>query len=173
MRSQFDSLIDRVLSHEGGFTLDPRDPGNWTGGKRNVGILKGTKFGVAANSYPNLDIKNLTRAQAIEIYRRDYWQKVQGDKLPAAFAYQALDAAVNHGWSRSIKWLQEAAGVKADGVIGPVTLAAVNKTHPSDLVLLFNAIRLEFYTNLPTWATYGKGWTRRVAQNLRDAAKDN
>jgi lysozyme family protein len=157
----FDSLIDRVLSHEGGYVNDPRDPGGET------------KFGIAKRSYPLLDIKNLTRSQAVEIYRRDFWQRVNGDSLPPFVAFQVLDAAVNHGIGNAVRWLQRAVGVADDGVIGPITMAAVKRMDAADLVLQFNAERLEFYTKLSTWDAFGRGWARRLAGNLRYAAADN
>ena len=157
----FLDLIDRVLSHEGGYVNDPRDPGGET------------KWGISKRSYPQLNIKGLTRDDAKAIYERDFWQRVQGDKLPRPFAFQALDAAVNHGIGNAVRWMQRAAGVADDGHIGPATLAAVARAEPADLVLNFNAERLEFYARLQTFDTFGRGWTRRVAGNLRYAAQDN
>jgi lysozyme family protein len=157
----FDAFIDRVLSHEGGYVNDPRDPGGET------------KFGIAKRSYPAVDIRNLTRADAIAIYERDFWRRVQGDKLPRAFAFQALDAAVNHGIGNAVRWMQRAAGAADDGVIGPLTLAAVNRANPADLVLRFNAERLRFYAKLSTFDAFGRGWVNRVAGNLDYAAGDN
>lgn len=154
-------LVDRVLSHEGGYVNDPNDPGGET------------KWGISKRSYPHLNIKDLTRQDAIAIYQRDFWQRVQGDKLPVPFVFQALDAAVNHGIGNAVRWIQRAAGVADDGVIGPVTLAAVARQEPADLVLNFNAERLEFYAKLQTFDHFGRGWTRRVAKNLRYAAQDN
>jgi lysozyme family protein len=159
--STFDDFIGRVLSHEGGYVNDTRDPGGET------------KFGIAKRSYPSVDIANLTRAAAVEIYRRDFWGRVQGDQLPRSFAFQALDAAVNHGIGNAVRWMQRAAGVADDGVIGPMTLAAVGRANPADLVLLFNAQRLRFYASLTTFDTFGRGWIRRVADNLAHAAEDN
>lgn len=159
--SLFLDLVDRVLSHEGGYVNDPNDPGGET------------KWGISKRSYPHLNIKGLTRQDAIAIYQRDFWQRVQGDKLPVPFVFQALDAAVNHGIGNAVRWMQRAAGVADDGVIGPVTLAAVARQEPADLVLNFNAERLEFYAKLQTFDHFGRGWTRRVAQNLRFAAQDN
>jgi len=159
--SKFLDFIDRVLSHEGGYVNNPNVPGGET------------KFGIAKRSYPAVDIRNLTREGAIAIYERDFWQRVQGDKLPRQFAFQALDAAVNHGIGNAVRWMQRAAGVADDGVIGPMTLAAVARSEPADLVLAFNAERLEFYAKLQTFDTFGRGWTRRVAGNLRYAAQDN
>src|SRR5690606_31556608 len=84
-------------------------------------------WGISKRSYPALDIKRLTRAQAVEIYRRDFWLAQQCDKLPPAIAFQLLDAGVNHGRGNAIRWLQAAVGVTQDGAIGPVTLAAVRR----------------------------------------------
>ena len=157
----FDQLIDRVLSHEGGYVSDARDPGGET------------QWGISKRSYPGVDIRSLTRDGAISIYRRDFWNAVHGDKLPRAFVFQALDAAVNHGIGNAVRWMQRAAGVADDGLIGPITLAAVARADVADLVLLFTAERLEFYGKLKTFDTFGRGWTRRVASNLRFAARDN
>ena len=157
----FDYFIERVLTHEGGYVNDPRDPG------------QETRWGISKRAYPQVDIRNLTRAQAVDIYRRDFWQRVRGDELPREFAFQALDAAVNHGIGNAVRWMQRAAGVADDGVIGPVTLAAVQRAQPADLVLRFNAERLRFYAKLTTFATFGRGWVNRVAGNLDHAAADN
>ena len=159
--SLFDEFIERVLTHEGGYVNHPEDPGGET------------KFGIAKRSYPEVDIKNLTRDEAKAIYRRDFWDRAQGDKLPRQFAFQALDAAVNHGIGNAVRWMQRAVGAADDGVIGPVTLGRVQRFDPADLVLLFNAERLEFYTKLEKFEAFGRGWTRRVAGNLRHAAGDN
>ena len=157
----FDYFIERVLVHEGGYVNDPRDPG------------QETRWGISKRAYPHLDIRNLTRAQAVDIYRRDFWQRVRGDELPREFAFQALDAAVNHGIGNAVRWMQRAAGVADDGVIGPVTLAAVQRAQAADLVLRFNAERLRFYAKLTTFSTFGRGWVNRVAGNLDHAAADN
>jgi lysozyme family protein len=157
----FDTFIERVLSHEGGYVNDLADPGGET------------QWGISKRSYPLVDIKRLTRVAAIEIYRRDFWQRVRGDSLPQAFAFQALDAAVNHGIETTVRWMQRAAQVADDGVIGPLTLGALGRANVADLVLLFNAERLVFYTRLSTFDRFGRGWIRRVASDLRFAAEDN
>lgn len=171
--SQFDDFMQRLLPSEGGYSDRRDDPGNWTGGQIGVGVLKGTKYGIAANTYPNLNIKALTWEQAKAIYRTDFWDKVRGDALPGAVAYSALDGAINSGPMRSIMWLQYAAGVADDGKWGPVTIAAVNKTDPNDLVLRYNAARLDFMTRLKNWPAASRGWARRIAHNLSFAAEDN
>lgn len=171
--SSFPTFIDRLLSHEGGYSRDPSDPGNWTGGRVGAGQLKGTKFGIAANSYPHLDIANLTRAQAVEIYRRDFWLRAKCDQLPPAVAFQLLDGAVNSGPGQAVRWLQRAVGVADDGLIGPITIAAIRQADHNDMVLRFNAQRIDFMTRLRNWPNHGAGWMRRIAANLEYAATDN
>jgi lysozyme family protein len=173
MSDLFSIFIDRLLSHEGGYTNDRSDPGNWTGGKVGMGQLKGTKFGIAANTYPSLDIANLTRGQAIAIYQRDFWERAQCQKLPGAVAFQLLDGAVNSGIGQASRWLQRAAGAADDGMIGPASLKSIRATDPNDLIFRFNADRIEFMTRLKNWGVHGAGWMRRIAINLRFAAQDN
>lgn len=171
--NNFNKAFDRVIGHEGGFTDDPKDRGNWTSGTCGVGECKGTKYGLAAMTYPTLDIRNLTLDQARAIYKRDWWDKLGMDKYPPALAYQMFDASINHGSGRAIHFVQKAVGTKADGIIGSKTLAAIDAIDKNDLLLLFLAERLQYFTEVKTWKTYCTGWTRRVVQNLRYAAEDN
>jgi lysozyme family protein len=173
MANLFEIAMQRLLPIEGGYSNDPNDPGNWTGGRKGVGVLKGTKYGIAANTYPSLDIANLTWDQAKAIYRHDFWDQVHADLLPNAVAYSALDGAINSGIMRSTMWLQAAAGVADDGRWGPVTQKAVLAADPNDLVIRYNAARLLFMTNLSTWPTYGRGWARRIVACLNYGAADN
>lgn len=169
----FDKAFDRLIGHEGGYSTDRKDPGNWTGGKVGLGTLKGTKYGIAANTYPSLDIKNLTLAQAKEIYKKDWWDKLGANGLHSAIVFQLWDFAINAGKKRAIMELQQSVGVTADGLIGPKTIAAVNAHDLNDVLLTLTAERLTFYTALSTFSTYGKGWVNRVASNLKFAAQDN
>lgn len=162
----FDTAFDLLIGHEQGFTDDRADPGNWTGGKVGAGVLKGTKYGIAANTYPDLDIRQLTLAQAKAIYRRDWWDRLKLDQLPAAVRFDLFDAAVNSGRVQAAKLLQRAAGVADDGKIGPATIAAANAMDPEQLDARLSGYRLLFLADLQTWPHFGKGWVRRVATNL-------
>ena len=157
---RFARAIERVLEHEGGDADDPRDPG----GK--------TRWGISQRAYPFLDLSSLTREGAIALYRRDAWTPIRGDALPEAVAFQVLDAAVNHGVLRAVGWLQQTLNVRVDGVVGPLTRAAASDADPVALILAYNAARLDFYVRLRTFPTFGRGWTRRIAANLRFAAQD-
>ena len=167
-----DVWLERIFQHEGGLSMTSTDPGNWTGGVVGNGLLKGTKYGIAANTYPDLQIRNLTREQAAEIYVRDYLAPLKADKMPAGLVFSLLDFAVNSGPLRAIKRLQGELGVQADGHVGPVTLAAINARSESDLVMLLTASRLEFMAGLRNFDVSGKGWVLRLARNLRYAAED-
>jgi lysozyme family protein len=161
------TCVDLVLRHEGGFTKNPKDPGNWTGGAVGAGELKGTKYGIAASTHPDLDIENLTLEQAEAIYEQDYWPKVAGDQLPLPIAMAVLDAAVMSGTGglhhkRAIAWLQEAIDVIDDGQLGPATIAAANHCDLRAAVIGICNRRLAFLQSLDTWDEFGGGWGSRV-----------
>lgn len=164
MSAAFDCAIAVVLAYEGGYTDDPGDPGNWTGGAVGVGTLEGTNYGISAAAYPTLDIPNLTEAAAEGIYQRDYWVPIQGDQMPLALALVTLDGAVNSGVSQSAKWLQIVLGVTVDGDIGPETLGAVS-AWPGALATLCSETLAERLCSLAQdadFSTFGLGWSRRV-----------
>lgn len=162
-KGNFDQCMKHVFQHEGGYSSDRNDPGNWTGGVVGKGQLKGTKYGIAANSYPSLDIKNLTQAQAKAIYRKDYWNKLSCDDLPDGLDYTVFDSGINNGVNRAGKFLQSLVpGVRLDGVVGEATLKRVCDIPPETAILRFNDARLAFHKKLKTWKLYGKGWERRI-----------
>lgn len=165
--------IQRITLVEGGYSDDPSDPGNWTGGKVGVGELKGTNYGIAANTYGQLDIKGLTLDQAAEIYVRDFLAPLQAELLPPGLVYQLLDFAVNSGAVRAVKGLQRELRIVDDGVIGPATVAAVAARSPSDLIQLLLANRIDYLTELKNWPHAGRGWMKRQARNLRYGAEDS
>ena len=160
----FDVAFERLIGHEGGYVNHPDDPG----GETNWGVTLRTarEAGYMGN------MRDLTREQAREIYRTAYWQRARCDEFDGAIAFQVFDAAVNHGIGNSIRFLQRAARVADDGVMGPVTMTAVQAMTVTDVLARFNAARLNFYTKLSTWPSFGKGWTRRVAGNLNYGAED-
>jgi lysozyme family protein len=151
----FDKCFEKLISHEGGYVNNAKDPGGET------------KFGISKRSYPQLDIKALTLADAKDIYRRDFWDRAQCDRLPPSIAFDVFDCAVNSGIGQSIRFLQRAVGVADDGSVGPLTIAAVGRLEPEAVQARFNGHRLDFMTRLSTWDTFGRGWARRIAENLK------
>lgn len=158
----FDEAFDRLLGHEGDFVDHKDDPGHAT----RWGV---TERVARANGYTG-SMRELPQSFARQVYRKSYWDRVRADELPPALAFQVFDAAVNHGAAQAVKLLQRAVGVADDGLIGPVTLLAANTADVPAAVMRFNALRLRLYASLPTWGSFGRGWVRRVAENLRLAA---
>ena len=153
----FDVAFEKLIGHEGGYVNDARDP---------VGE---TKYGISKRAYPDEDIAGMTLDRAREIYRADYWDAVQAEYLPDAVRFDLFDAAVNSGVRQAVKWLQLAAKAEPDGTVGPKTLLAVRMADPQLLAKRFNGARLRFMADLKTWPTFGRGWARRIADNLLEA----
>lgn len=166
--SVFDTIFERLMLHEGGYVNHPNDPG----GETMWGV---TKRVAQAHGYYG-PMRQLPKETANRITEQSYYKAIKGDQLDRLIAWQLTDAAYNHGNRQAVKFLQQAIGFtgkSVDGLIGPSTLGAVAKMDKNDIVLLFNAERIEYYTGLRTWISFGKGWARRVAGNLRYAAADN
>lgn len=151
----FDEAFEKILGHEGGYVDNPRDPGGET------------KFGISKRAYPNVDIKNLSVEGAKMIYKKDYWDALACDSMPVSARLFVFDCAVNCGKVAAIKILQRAVKVKDDGVLGPMTLKALTNSVPMTFVTRFAGCWIDYYTNLSGWPTYGKGWVRRVANDLK------
>lgn len=120
-----------VFKWEGGYVNDPSDPGGET------------NFGISKRAYPNIDIKNLTRQAAQEIYQRDYWDAIKGDTLEPALGAVALDTAINMGVSRAKQFLAQTSDWQH-----------------------FIQLRKDYYTNLvkarPSLGKYINGWMNRI-----------
>lgn len=162
--ADFNLAFNRLIGHEGGYVNDPKDPG----GETNWGI---TIYTARASGYTG-SMRAMTREDAKQIYFKAYWKRYKCDEFAPEFAYQFFDAAVNHGSGNAARMLQRAVGVVDDGVIGEITLAAIERYSVADVGLLFQAERLEFYTKLKHFDRFGRGWINRMAGNLRYFAKD-
>lgn len=148
--------LDRTFGFEGVDSDDPDDPG------------KRTRYGISQRAYPNVNIATLTKEQAAEIYAKDYARPFLD--LHPALGYQMFDFAVNVGVDRAVRKLQLVLGVTVDGKLGPMTRAAIKDVHTVCVELL--AERLEYYTDIQGWQKYGRGWARRVADNMRYLTED-
>lgn len=166
--NRFEICIPRILKHEGGFVDHPSDPG----GATNKGITISTFRRHIKKDGTVADLKKMTTAQAVKVYKAEYWDKVRGDDLPVGVDYAVADFGVNSGPSRGIKHLQRAVGVTEDGVIGPATMAAIKRVAPAVIVQRITDSRMAFLRGLKTWGTFGKGWTRRVQSVEKDALAD-
>lgn len=169
MADRFDACLAEVLKHEGGFSDHPADPG----GATNMGITRKTLARWRQVSpwtdLPKDQVRTLGKAEAGRIYRALYWEPCGADRMPAGLDLTVFDYAVNSGPDRAIRALQAALSVPADGVVGPVTLAAAGRADPRMAVNALCDQRLGFLKTLATFPTFGRGWTRRVA-SVRTAA---
>lgn len=159
---RFKACLDEVLRHEGGYADHPADPG----GATNLGITRKTlaqwRGVVPWWALPKSVVKALERDEAAQIYRSRYWDRVRGDQLPAGLDLAVFDFAVNSGPDRAIRLLQTELGVVADGQIGPLTLAALERRSATELIDTLCERRIAFLKRLPAFPTFGKGWSRRV-----------
>ncbi len=151
----FDEAFDKLIGHEGAYVNNPNDPG----GETNWGISK--------RSYPNINIKDLTREGAKLIYKKDFWDVLDLEGFTNNLRFQIFDFAVNSGIETAIRHLQKVINVADDGHWGPISKAAASLFTENELIMGLNAERLEFMTRLSIWDKFGRGWARRIAQNLR------
>ena len=150
-----DHIVD-VLEHEGGFVDDPDDKGGMT------------KYGISKRSYPDVDIENLTKAEAVQIYYEDYWKPSKADNLHGDIQNTYFDMVVNMGQGNAVKVLQRAINslggskIDVDGVIGPQTISHAHKLNKKRL----QAYRCLYYSNLvlrdPTQKKFYYGWWKRA-----------
>jgi hypothetical protein len=133
--TEWEKAVAFVLRQEGGYIDDPSDAGGRT------------KYGISQRSYPALDIANLTKAEAKEIYWHDYWLAAGCDRLTWPLSFAHFDAAVNCGIGQATHFLER-----------------------SDYNFeRYNELRRSFYRGLNQFGLYGHGWMRRVDE-LEQAA---
>ena len=153
----FDEIIEVVLHHEGGYVNDPQDPGGET------------NFGIAKRSHPDVDIKNLTKDGAKEIYYQDYWVKNRVPQMPEDLKHIYFDMCVNQGRGRAVKILQRAANakgadLKVDGGLGPKTIGSLKNVELERV----RAYRIKYYADLvtrkPDLEKVYFGWFRRALE---------
>ncbi|UKA12920.1 glycoside hydrolase family 108 protein [Photobacterium damselae] len=158
--SSFIDAVYFVLVKEGafngraGYVNDPTDRGGET------------KYGISKRSFPNLDIAGLTLVKAVSIYHRNYWRAVRANLFSDRLAFVLFDAAVQHGHITAIKFLQELAGVKQDGIVGHKTAKAAGNINDPFLATALIIRRGRFYSRIvlrrPNQARYIKGWFNRL-----------
>jgi lysozyme family protein len=153
--SKFEDAIEFVLANEGGLVNDPHDPGGLT------------NFGISQSRYPNINIRDLTREQAMDIYMQDYWHYdgINSQRV----ATKLLDAVVNMGPVQAVRLLQLSLGaievgpVVADGIAGSATVEAINAADPDRLVDEYKARLVKFYCELDK-PQFLLGWLRRAVK---------
>ncbi len=160
MNDNWEMAFAAVLKHEGGYVNHPKDPG----GRTNLGVTQRAWEEYVDRDVTEAEMRALTPEIVKPFYKTKYWDKIRGDELPSGVDYAAYDLAVNSGVGRAAKYLQQIAGVPADGIIGPKSMEAILSCNPEETVDALCDMRLDFLQRLPTWDTFGKGWGRRVEE---------
>lgn len=172
-KESYKGSLQLVLAHEGGYVNHPADPG----GATNKGVTQKVydQYRRSHNLAPR-SVRHIEDHEVQGIYRRSYWDKVEGDRLPAGLDYAVFDYGVNSGVSKAAKDLQRTLNqnanmygisgqLKVDGIIGDGTVAAACAAADVDEVGLIEAYcnrRMGFLKSLKTFRVFGRGWTRRV-----------
>jgi len=160
MNDNWEQCFNLVIKNEGGYVNNPADPG----GATNLGCTKSAWEDYVGHEVSIDDIKALTPNDVMPLYKEKYWDTVKGDDLPMGVDYAVFDFAINSGPSRAAKTLQSVLGVDVDGQIGPATLDAIETANPREVVTSVCEARLSFLQSLPTYANFGRGWSRRVSE---------
>ncbi|RWD69589.1 glycosyl hydrolase 108 family protein [Mesorhizobium sp.] len=165
MDRNFARALSLVLKSEGGWSDNPADPGGAT--MKGVTLANFRRY-VKADA-TKAELRRISDDQVAMVYRRFYWDAVAGALLPDGIDYAVFDFAVNSGPGRAAKYLQAVLGVVQDGRIGPATLAAAGAKPAGVVIDALCDARLAFLEKLPTWPSFGRGWSARVASVRRQA----
>jgi lysozyme family protein len=165
VKEHFEKSLELVLAHEGGYVHHALDPG----GRTNLGVTQRVWEDYVGHKVDEQAMRKLTKEMVAPLYRKQYWDAVHGDKLPCGADYLAFDFAVNAGFFRAIKTIQRALNITADGVIGPVTIKAIQDANAEEFINNFTNAKEVFYRGLANFPTFGRGWLNRVAESKRIA----
>lgn len=156
--SLFDEAVEYLMSPqcEGGYVNDPSDPGGET------------KYGISKRSYPHLNIAALTQEESKEIYKKDWWDKLNLDNFPyEGVAEKLFNISVNIGIHWCVICLQRAVRasngeqLKEDGIIGSKTLQAIKLCDESSLLCAFRSEIAGYYRSLKNQDKLN-GWLNRA-----------
>ncbi len=174
--ANFNTAYNLTMAAEGGYVNDPSDSGgetfkgvsrnnnpNWSG----WAIIDSIKATNPANLNAALNQNTALLANIMGFYELNYWNVNQtGSINNQQIANQVFDTAVNCGAGTAARFLQQAAAVNADGIIGPLTLAAVNNADPETLYNQFIGLRKQYYVNIinrnPSQAKFQRSWFSRL-----------
>ena len=165
MKENFEKSLDLILKSEGGYVHHALDPG----GRTNLGVTQRVWEDYVGHPVDEAEMRSLTKEMVSPLYRKEYWDAVHGDKLPCGADYLAFDFAVNAGAFRSIKTIQRALNITADGIIGPVTIKAIQDTNAEEFIDNFTDAKESFYKGLANFQTFGRGWFNRSAKSKKAA----
>jgi hypothetical protein len=157
--SNINAALAFTLRWEGGYSNHPRDPGRAT----MKGITQATYDGFRKRRGLSVQpVGKILESELQTIYRRQYWDAVRGDDLPAGLDLAVFDFAVNSGMPCAAKFLQRVLGITVDGIIGEATLGAAHAAKAETVVAALCDARLAWLKTLTTWRDFGSGWSSRI-----------
>jgi lysozyme family protein len=165
MTKNFRDCLELVLKHEGGYVDHPKDPG----GRTNLGVTQRVWEEWVKHPVTEKDMRELTPALVAPMYEMKYWRTSYCEKLPRGLDLLVFSMAVNAGSGRSVKLLQDAIGVVADGIIGPRTMAKINEANVETLIDKFSEARTAYYKGLKLFPVFGRGWLARTDKERLEA----
>ena len=125
-----------------------------------------TKYGIAQKANPEVAVRDLDLLAAMRVYEQKYWFKGFCDRIDHPLSIMHFDGCVNHGVTRACRFLQQAAGVQDDGIIGNMTLAAVEEVGQEEMIRRISDIRRAFYQRIvdrdSSQKIFLNGWMRRI-----------
>ena len=171
--NNYEKSLQMILHHEGGYVNHPKDPGGMT----NMGVTKRVYEEWVGHTVSEHTMQNLKESDVAPIYRKNYWDRMRCDDLPEGLDLMLFDFGVNAGTGRAAKMLQKMIGTTVDGGIGPNTLKKldeyISKQHSGvgTAISEYAHRRQSYYESLATFATFGRGWTRRTTETTAEALK--
>jgi len=165
MKNNFDKCLEMLLHHEGGYVNNVHDRGGMT----NLGVTKRVYDKWIGRESTEQEMRDLTPDDVAPIYKKNYWNRVKGDSLPSGLDWACFDWAVNSGSGRPAKAVQRAVGAEPDGAIGPQTLGLIMEKDPEFIIDYVYTVRKSFYEGLDDYKHFGRGWSRRNKETLKQA----
>lgn len=178
MTDKFNSALEIVLKHEGGYVKDPDDLGGETYrgisrkfhpdwyGWRLIDKIKSKKIHAFIDG-DSIELNDLVKS----FYYDNFWLPIKGDEIrDSQIANLIFDFAVNAGVKRSVQIAQSVLEVEQDGIIGKQTLKALNEIDEEYFVVAFTVRRINFYVDSvkkrPANQKFFYGWVRRALNDF-------
>ena len=156
---RIEKLKSFILSWEGGFVNDPRDPG----GATNKGVTLATFRSVFGKDKTVKDLKKITDSQWMTIFKTKFWDRYKADSIKDEWiTYLLVDWLWTSGPGNAIERVQKFLGLKIDGIVGNVTINKINSYNGKELFTKLWHLRENFIKTRAQYLIYGKGWLRRL-----------
>ena len=156
---RIENLKSFILSWEGGFVNDPRDPG----GATNKGVTLATFRSVFGKDKTVKDLKKITDSQWMTIFKTKFWDRYKADSIKDEWiTYLLVDWLWASGAGNAINRVQKFLGLKVDGIVGNITINKINSHNGKELFTKLWHLREDFIKTRAQYLIYGKGWLRRL-----------